>query len=37
LRTRKGDVFEIESEPFGLPLRNRLGSQAAPRVRVRAL
>ena len=26
-RTQKGDVFEIESEPFGLPLRNRLGSE----------
>ena len=26
-KTEKGDVFEIESEPFGLPLRNRLADR----------
>ena len=36
-KTQKGDVFEIESEPFGLPLRNRLGLAKAPPVKVRAL
>ena len=35
--TRKGDEFEIESELFGLPLRNRLGSEKVPKVSVRAL
>ena len=29
VKTEKGDVFEIESEPFGLPLRNRLGAGKA--------
>jgi len=33
----KGDVFEIESEPFGLPLRNRLWAGKAEKVRVKAL
>jgi hypothetical protein len=33
----KGDVFEIESEPFGLPLRNRLCAGKAEKVRVKAL
>ena len=37
LRTQKGDVFEIELEPFGLPLRNRLGSERPSRIGVRAL
>jgi hypothetical protein len=30
-------VFEIESETFGLPLRNRLTVEKAPKARVRAL
>jgi hypothetical protein len=37
VRTAKGDVFEIESEPFGLPLRNRLTVGKAPKVRTRVL
>jgi hypothetical protein len=37
VRTQRGDVFEIVSEPFGLPLRNHLGSQPAPKVKVRVL
>jgi len=37
VKTEKGDVFEIESEPFGLPLRNRLGAARAEKVKVRAL
>ncbi|MBV9289811.1 MAG: FAH family protein [Hyphomicrobiales bacterium] len=37
VKTVKGDVFEIESEPFGLPLRNRLGAERAHKVRVAAL
>ena len=37
VKTEKGDVFEIESEPFGLPLRNRLGMERAQKVRVAAL
>jgi hypothetical protein len=37
VKTQKGDVFEIESEPFGLPLRNRLGVERAQKVRVSAL
>lgn len=36
-RTQKGDVFEIESEPFGLPLRNRLGIVSTSPVSVKAL
>ncbi len=37
LKTEKGDVFEIEAEPFGLPLRNRLWTGKAEKVKVRAL
>jgi len=37
VQTQKGDVFEIEAEPFGLPLRNRLTLARAKRVRVTAL
>ena len=37
VKTQKGDVFEIESETFGLPLRNRLTLEKAPKARVRAL
>jgi len=37
LRTEKGDIFEIESEPFGLPLCNRLSTTKAGSPRVRAL
>ena len=27
VKTEKGDIFEIESETFGLPLRNRLWTE----------
>jgi hypothetical protein len=37
VKTQKGDVFEIEAEPFGLPLRNRLWAGKAEKVRIRAL
>ncbi len=37
IRAEKGDVFEIESEPFGLPLRNRLWAGKAEKVKVRAV
>ncbi len=37
IKTQKGDVFEIEAEPFGLPLRNRLAGGKAEKVKVRAL
>ena len=37
VKTQKGDVFEIESETFGLPLRNRLTAEKAAKARVRAL
>jgi hypothetical protein len=37
VRTEKGDVFEIESETFGLPLRNRLTVEKPAKARVRAL
>src|ERR1700734_4550388 len=37
VKTQKGDVFEIESETFGLPLRNRLATEKAVKARVRAL
>jgi hypothetical protein len=37
IKTEKGDVFEIESEVFGLPLRNRLTIGKAAKVKVRAL
>ncbi|MBV8473562.1 MAG: hypothetical protein JO107_06620 [Hyphomicrobiales bacterium] len=37
VNTEKGDVFEIDAEPFGLPLRNRLAAGKAAKVKVRAL
>jgi len=37
VKTEKGDVFEIQSDIFGLPLRNRLGAEKAPKPKVRAL
>jgi hypothetical protein len=37
IKTEKGDVFEIEAEPFGLPLRNRLTIAKAKRAKVKAL
>jgi len=37
VQTQRGDVFEIASEPFGLPLRNRLGAESASKVKVRVL
>jgi hypothetical protein len=37
VKPEKGDVFEIEAEPFGLPLRNRLTIGKARKVKVRAL
>jgi hypothetical protein len=37
VKTQKGDVFEIESETFGLPLRNRLTTERPARARVRVL
>ena len=37
IKTEKGDVFEIEAEPFGLPLRNRLTLGKAAKVKVKAL
>ena len=37
VQTKKGDVFEIEAEPFGLPLRNRLTVARAAKVKVSAL
>lgn len=36
-RAEKGDVFEIESEPFGLPLRNRLKIGKPDKVKLRVL
>ena len=36
-QTQKGDVFEIESDVFGLPLRNRLWAAKAPRAKARSL
>ena len=36
-RAQKGDVFEIESDAFGLPLRNRLWRAKAKKVAARAL
>ena len=36
-RTQKGDVFEIASEVFGLPLRNRLWAAKAAKVKARTL
>lgn len=37
IRTQRGDEFEILSEPFGLPLRNRIGSDKPTKVSLRAL
>jgi hypothetical protein len=37
IKTEKGDVFEIEAEAFGLPLRNRLTVAKAAKVKMRAL
>jgi hypothetical protein len=37
VKTQKGDVFEIESEPFGLPLRNRLTIERPAKAWVQAL
>ena len=37
LRTERGDIFEIESELFGLPLCNRLSAAKAGSPKVRAL
>ena len=37
VKTQKGDIFEIESKAFGLPLRNRLATEKAAKARVRAL
>ena len=37
VKTEKGDIFEIESETFGLPLRNRLWAEKLAKARVRAL
>ena len=37
VKTEKGDIFEIESEPFGLPLRNKLGIGKGKRAKVKAL
>lgn len=37
VRTEEGDVFEIEAEPFALPLRNPLRRAPAARVEVRQL
>ena len=41
VQTRDGDVFEIEAEPFGLPLRNTLAftplGQPEPRTEIRTL
>ena len=36
-RAEKGDVFEIESEPFGLPLRNKLTIGKPDKVKLKAL
>jgi hypothetical protein len=37
IKTRAGDVFEIEAQPFLLPLRNPLATVAAPPAGVRVL
>jgi hypothetical protein len=37
VQTQKGDIFEIESEAFGLPLRSRLTTERPAKARVRAL
>ena len=36
-QTQKGDVFEIEAEAFGLPLRNRLSIARAAKLKIDAL
>lgn len=37
IRTQRGDEFEIQAEPFGLSLRNRLGAERAKKTLMRAL
>jgi hypothetical protein len=37
IQTEIGDIFEIEAEPFSLPLRNRLGRNEHAAVQVRSL
>jgi hypothetical protein len=37
IRTRPGDVFEIEAAPFALPLRNPLDCRVTPAVEIRHL
>ncbi len=37
IKTEKGDVFEIEAEPFGLPLRNKLTIGKPAKVKLSAL
>ena len=37
VQTQKGDVFEIEAEPFGMALRNRLTVARAAKVKIAAL
>jgi hypothetical protein len=37
IKARDGDVFEIEAQPFQLPLRNPLKTVAAPPAGVRVL
>jgi hypothetical protein len=37
IKARPGDVFEIEAQPFLLPLRNPLRTAAAPPAGVRVL
>jgi hypothetical protein len=37
VKTQRGDVFEIQSEAFGLPLRNRVTAEKAAKTKVRSL
>ena len=37
VKTQKGDVFEIQSELFGLPLRNRLAAEKATKTKMKSL
>jgi len=37
VRTKKGDVFEIEAAPFGLPLTNPLDIAKKEKIAVKAL
>ena len=37
VKPEKGDIFEIEAEAFGLPLRNRLTIGKAAKLKMRAL